>query len=223
MPIDYSPHAPEGREFLGLCRGFEGWVNRSRAARLGNVGMMRPIERWRVGKALVGDAREAERIVREHYPAVLRLLVHMTGHSDDARDLAQKTFVRAHEALPRFRFDCPLRNWLLRIAVRECLHWRRDARPTLPLDESLAHRPPDHLALYEALAALPVSLREPFLVRNVEGLSTREAAELLAIPEGTVKSRCHAARARLRAALSESPPPARGERPRSHEATHENT
>ncbi len=184
--------------------------------------MVGPMERLRVGKALGGDAAEAERIVRDHYPAVLRLLVHMTGHPDDARDLAQRTFVRAHEGLPRFRFDCPLRNWLLRIAVRECLHWRRDARPTLPLDETLpavAHDP-TALILQDALASLPAELRDPFLLRSVEGLSTRETADLLAIPEGTVKSRCHAARARLRAVLEDDR--SAGFRPPPKEPTHEN-
>ena len=167
--------------------------------------MVGPIERWRVGKALAGDAHEAERIVRDHYPAVLRLLVHLTRRPDDARDLAQRTFVLAHGALPRFRFDCPLRNWLLRIAVREYLHWRRDARPTLSLDDTFPTLGPDpeRVVLRAALADLPEELREPFLLRSVEGLSTRETAEALGIPEGTVKSRCHAARARLRAALSE--------------------
>lgn len=167
---------------------------------------MRPVERWRIGKALAGDAHEAERIVRDHYPAVLRLLTHLTGQPEDAQDLAQRTFVLAHGALPRFRFDCPLRNWLLRIAVREYLHWRRDARPTLSLDDAFPVRgpgpDPEGIVLRAALAALPHDLREPFLLRNVEGLSTRETAEALTIPEGTVKSRCHAARAHLRAALS---------------------
>ena len=175
--------------------------------------MTGPVERWRVGKALAGDAREAERIVRDHYPAVLRLLTHMTGRPEDAQDLAQRTFVKAHEALPRFRFDCPLRNWLLRIAVRECLHWRRDARPTLPLEDALPARSldPESLFLRDALADLPAELRDPFLLRHVEGLSTRETADLLGIPEGTVKSRGHAARLRLRAALSDPPLPSGGE------------
>ena len=166
---------------------------------------MRAVERWRVGRALAGDAGESERIVRDHYPAALRLLTHLTGRRDEAQDLAQRTFVRAHGALPGFRFDCPLRNWILRIAVREYLHWRRDARPTLPLDESLSVRglDPNAMVLRDALAELSAELREPFLLRNVEGLSTRETAEALGIPEGTVKSRCHAARAKLRAALTD--------------------
>ena len=165
---------------------------------------MRAIERYQVGRALAGDAHAAERIVRDHYPAVLRLLTHLTDRHDEAPDLAQRTFVRAHAALPRFRFDCPLRNWLLRIAVREYLHWRRDARPTLPLDEARPAPAPDPEAvvLRDALADLPADLRDPFLLRNVEGLSTRETAEALGIPEGTVKSRCHAARRRLQIALS---------------------
>ena len=127
----------------------------------------------------------------------------MTGSREEAQDLAQRTFVKAHEALPRFRFDCPLRNWLLRIAVRECLHWRRDERPTLLLDETLParERNRESLLLHEALATLPADIRDPFLLRHVEGLSTRETADLLGIPEGTVKSRGHAARLRLRAAL----------------------
>lgn len=106
-----------------------------------------------------------------------------------------------------------MRNWLLRIAVRECLHWRRDARPTLPLEDALPARSldPESLFLRDALADLPAELRDPFLLRHVEGLSTRETADLLGIPEGTVKSRGHAARLRLRAALSDPPLPSGGE------------
>lgn len=121
-------------------------------------------------------------------------------------DLTQRTFLKAREGLPAFRFESPLRAWLHRVAYREYLQWLRNRQPDATvLDEELpAHRglSEDAVVLEDAIGRLPEELRTTLLLREVQQLSTREVALLLEIPEGTVKSRCHHAKERLRAMLA---------------------
>jgi RNA polymerase sigma-70 factor (ECF subfamily) len=164
------------------------------------------IERRLVKRIVAGDARAADRFVREHYPRVLRFLRHLTGSAADAEDLAQQTFVRAGAAMPTFRHECSLSTWLHRIAYHEFAHLLRDRRETpMPLPEramDVAGRSEDAVVLAAAIADLPEELRTAFVLREVQQLSVREAAAILEVPEGTVKSRSHTARERLREALA---------------------
>jgi len=164
------------------------------------------IDWWLVRRVLGGDSGAADRLVREHYPRVLRFLRHLTGSVTDAEDLAQQTFVKAKEALPRFRGECSLSTWLHRIAYYEFTHLRRDRRETPgPLPDGGwcdAGRSDDAVVLAAAIAGLPYELRAAFVLREVQQLSVREAAQVLGVPEGTVKSRNHAARERLRESLA---------------------
>ncbi|MGV3619010.1 MAG: RNA polymerase sigma factor [Fimbriimonas sp.] len=157
-------------------------------------------------RILAGDRRAANRLVEEHYPRVLRFLRHLTGSAADAEDLAQQTFIRAREALPRFRFESSLSTWLHRIAYHEFTHLLRDRREApMPLPErtfEISGRSEDAVVLAAAIADLPEDLRAAFVLREVQALSVREAAAILGVPEGTVKSRNHAARERLREALA---------------------
>ena len=163
------------------------------------------IERLWIRRILSGDEWAAERLVREHYPRVLKFLRHLTGSATDAEDLAQQTFLKAKEALPQFRGECSLSTWFHRIAYHEFTRLLRDRRefarplPERGIDDS--HRSEDAIVLDSALASLPDEMRMAFLLREVQGLSARETAEVLDIPEGTVRSRCHTARLRLREIL----------------------
>lgn len=165
------------------------------------------MDKWLVRKALAGDREAAERLVSRHYASVHRFLRHLTRRSEDASDLTQSTFVKLKDNLPSYREKGPFRSWLFSIAYREFLHWRRDDRDrnaaTIP--ESLAAEAPlreDTLTLLDAIAALPEELGTAFWLREVERLSVKEVAAALGVPEGTIKSRCHLARGRLREKLA---------------------
>lgn len=172
------------------------------------------MQRWRdkalVQRILNGDEAAGERFVTEHYPAVYRFLLNLTGSKEDAEDLTQQTFLRAWEGLPKFRGGASLSTWLHSIAYREYTHWLRSRRNELPLDEAIGV--PDPHATHElegvlfrrALAQLPSEQREVVLLCYVQGLSTREAAKVLDVPVGTVKSRLFFARQRLKELLQDA-------------------
>lgn len=164
------------------------------------------IERLLIKRILSGDPNAAERLIREHYPRILRFTRHLTGSKTEAEDLTQQTFLKAKEALPRFRHDSSISTWLHRIAYREFTHLIRDRRETtgdLP-ESSACHtgRSEDAVILNAAIAELPQDIREAFVLREIQELSVREVATILDIPEGTVKSRNHTARERLKQRLA---------------------
>lgn len=141
-----------------------------------------------------------------HHADVYRFLRHLTRHVQEAEDLAQLTFLRAFARIDTYAGKAPLRSWLLGIAYREFTGWRR-RRLWLPLlgDRPAPKNAYDDLAeaeaLLDAIGRLPDALRATFLLFHVEEVPLAEIAATLAIPEGTVKSRLHAARARLRQTL----------------------
>ncbi|HVT13809.1 MAG TPA: RNA polymerase sigma factor [Fimbriimonadaceae bacterium] len=158
-----------------------------------------------------GDHQAIDQLVETHYASIYRFLRHLTRHVDDAEDLAQQTLIRALRGAERFDGRAKLRPWLLGIAFREFTKWRR-RRLWLPLTADRPKPGDDYQrlleadALLDALGQLPEGFRATFLMHYVEGLSLREVAESLAIPEGTVKSRLHAARAQLSSLLEEEVP-----------------
>ena len=154
------------------------------------------------------DGEAMDRLVTRHHADVYRFLRGLTRHRQEAEDLAQRTFLRALDRLDSYSGTGSLRNWLFGIAYREFTGWRR-RRLWLPL---LADRPApgdpfgdlaDAEVLRSAIGRLPEGLRAAFLLHHVEEASVAEVALALALPEGTVKSRLHAARARLRQTLGD--------------------
>ena len=143
-------------------------------------------------------AATAERVIEEHYQRVYRLALSLSGNPSDAEDIAQEVFVAVIRALPGFRGDAKLSTWIYRITLRTGTRWlaRRGALAELPAtlhaaDQSIP------IDLVNALRKLPMELRTIILLVAIEGLSHGEAAEVLAIPVGTVASRLHYARKRL--------------------------
>lgn len=163
--------------------------------------MIRPLP-W----SACGRPEDPERFAREFRPVLLRMFRALTADAALAEGLVQRTLLRALAALPERR-EGSLRGWVCRVGYREFLHARREARPTAPLDGDApgpSRLSPDALVLEAAVAALPPDLRDAFVLREVQRLSVREAAEALGAPDGTVKSRLHAAKSALRAALSDT-------------------
>lgn len=153
-----------------------------------------------------------ETVYAEYGERIYRFCYRLCGHAGDAEDLAQDVFVAAFQGLHSFQGRSSLTTWLYRIAFYrwQQLHPRSRA-VTVPLDENLPQMPqePDpalagmqRMALEQALAALSPDLREAFLLVKSEGLTYREAAQVLDTPQGTIQYRVHEAVQRLRVLLS---------------------
>lgn len=155
-----------------------------------------------------GDVRAFAELVARHGNRLWSLAARTLGGPDEAADVVQEALVSAHRRAGTFRGDSSVGTWLQRIVVNACIdRLRRErARPaTLPWPEhDIACRRPDpatelatRLAVDEALAALPAEQRVAVVLVDVHGCGVAEAAEILEVPVGTVKSRCARGRARL--------------------------
>lgn len=149
-------------------------------------------------------------IARQHYTLVYRFCSRRVG-LEVAQDAAQETFLTAQRVLKNYRGESALRTWLLGIAHNECRRLARSRRlesPTIELEEirdaSLYEdRILDRHTVAEALNRLSPEHREVVLLHEVEGLSYDEAAQVIGIPPGTVKSRLHHAFAQMRRSLQD--------------------
>jgi RNA polymerase sigma-70 factor (ECF subfamily) len=177
------------------------------------------------------DAGAFEQLVAERTGDIYGLLFRLTGDAEEARDLAQETFLRAFQAIEKFRGDADLKTWLYRIAINQARNrwrwWRRRRRDaTVSLDATLGDREqtvatqlPDVNAsdpeqealarerrsqLREALQELRSAYRETVVLRDIEGLTYEEIAATLQINIGTVKSRLARGRLELRRKLESS-------------------
>ena len=171
-------------------------------------------DRSLVDRARHGDLDAFEEIVRAQMDAVYRLSFAILGDEADARDAAQDTFVTAWRQIGGLRDADRFDAWLQRVAVnaarmthrarrrrgvREIPSSRIGAVPDLPATA----RPVDAdvAALDAAIPRLPVEQRRILVLHHLEGHPIAELAEILEIPAGTVKSRLHAARQALQAAI----------------------
>lgn len=172
--------------------------------------MLKKEREW-VQALLKGEKAAGEWFVSEHYPRVYRLLYHLSRNGDVAQDLTQQTFMKAWQAVASFRNHSLIRTWLCRIAWHEYLRWKRDAKETASLE--FAEDLPDvaktdallALDVANALARLSEEHRGAFLLYHVHELSIAEVAEVLGVPQGTVKSRLFTARQSLRELLQDEP------------------
>ena len=158
-----------------------------------------------------GDAAAAEAFVRDHYPAVLRLALRLTGQREEAEDIAQETFLAARQKIKSFRGRSTLRTWIHRIAFNEYQQSKRKRRHLPLVDHDLAKTDAEIGAfemgyiLQNAMRSLPAKQREAFILFEVEQLSMNEVAHVLGVPTGTAKARVHYARQNLRNQLEGRP------------------
>jgi RNA polymerase sigma-70 factor (ECF subfamily) len=158
-------------------------------------------------------------LVRCHYQAVYRFLVHLTRDVHQAEDLTQDTFAAAWEKIAMFEGRANLATWLHRIAYTKFIDAQRAQRRALGLRERLT--PPIAFAadpfdtamaddearrLYAAMHGLDAPERALLVLHYLQGLSYREMASVLDEPTGTVKWRTSEALGRLRALLSDEVP-----------------
>lgn len=171
-----------------------------------------------VALARAGDRRAFEELVRENADRLYAVILRFSADADAAEEVTQETFLRAWRGISRFRGDSRFFTWIYRIGINEAK--RRAARepdPHASLDDEPASDPPDwseapqtrleqsdlRSALERAIRRLPADQRAPLILRDIEGLSTEEAAEVMGLGEAALKSRLHRARLAVRRAVEE--------------------
>lgn len=163
----------------------------------------------RIEQARRGDRDALGQLVREHYPRVYRFCARRLG-DDLGQDAAQETFVTMHKSIKKFQGRSSFETWLLGIAHFNCKALARKRRLdplqlaawTEESTRSDAERVFDREALHCALARLSDDHREVVVLHEIEGLRYAEIAEIIGVPEGTVKSRLHHAFHQLRSMLN---------------------
>jgi RNA polymerase sigma-70 factor (ECF subfamily) len=159
---------------------------------------------------VAGDPHAFDDLLRGHRQRMWAVAVRTLGDPEEASDAVQDASLSAFRAAASFRGDSKVSTWLHRIVVNACLdRARRQAvRPTVPLPEQPLADPRDALGegetrldVQQALAALPEDQRTALVLVDLTGHSVEEAAAILEVPPGTVKSRCFRGRARLAVAL----------------------
>jgi RNA polymerase sigma-70 factor (ECF subfamily) len=179
-------------------------------------------------RALAGEHAAFEALVGRHQERVYRLSRRLTGSTADAEEVVQETFIRAYRRLGTFRGEARFSTWLCRIAMNAArmLGRGRSRHPTEPLEDYLPRfdrrgrhaRDADHARAAdaeeildrkrlarrasEALERLPERYRAPFVLRDLEEMSTAEVAAVLDVSQELVRQRVHRARLMLRGYLS---------------------
>lgn len=171
--------------------------------------------------ARAGDTQAFGALIERYQRRVVGVAQAIVHNQDDAIELAQETFIRAYENLARFESRSSFSTWLYRIAANLSIDFRRrEGRHTIlrgedaetefqrlpsPRGDSFTETSRAQLSsrINEALKELTQEHRAVILLREVEGLSYDEISDVLQIPRGTVMSRLHYARGRLRELLKE--------------------
>ncbi len=187
-----------------------------------------PPESQLVDRARRGDHAAFRILVERYQDRVYGLARRILHDPEQARDAVQEGFLKAYAGLERFEGRSGFYTWLYRLVFNQCIDMKRrdrssrheewddevardvapgaDAAP-LPLGTELAdaanayHRGQLRVALAAAIESLPEDARRTLVMREVDGLSYEEIAQALRIPKGTVMSRLHYARRRVRDAL----------------------
>ncbi|RYG23064.1 sigma-70 family RNA polymerase sigma factor [bacterium] len=162
-----------------------------------------------IDRLRAGDRQAADTLVESYFDDLYRFFRHLTRDPHEAEDLAQQTLLRALHGIKGFDGRSRLRTWLHGIAYREFLNWQRGRRILLALDPRRPHVETgfeafaDRERLLDAIGRLSTKLRTVFLMAEVQELALEEVAAALVLPIGTVKSRLHEARHRLRQMLAD--------------------
>ncbi|MFD9619615.1 RNA polymerase sigma factor SigM [Streptomyces virginiae] len=163
---------------------------------------------------VAGDPEAFGDLVRRHRDRLWAVALRTLGDREEAADAVQDALVSAYRAAHTFRGDSAVTTWLHRITVNACLDRARKAasRRTSPIDdtdrlerllephesaEAPAERQDLHRQLLAALSTLPADQRAALVLVDMQGYPVAEAARVLDVPTGTVKSRCARGRAKL--------------------------
>ncbi|MET9690850.1 RNA polymerase sigma factor SigM [Streptomyces sp. NPDC006514] len=167
-----------------------------------------------LARHVAGDPEAFGEIVRRHRDRLWAVALRTLGDREEAADAVQDALMSAYRAAHTFRGESAVTTWLHRITVNACLDRARKAasRRTAPLDdtdrlerllephesaEAPAERQDLHRQLLAALSTLPADQRAALVLVDMQGYPVAEAARILDVPTGTVKSRCARGRAKL--------------------------
>lgn len=190
-----------------------------------DVGWFDESEEKFVARLRARDERAFNHLVRTYERRVFAIVFRMIGRRDEAEDVSQEVFVQIFKAIDGFRGDAKLSTWVYRITVNLCknrIKYLARRRTEDGGEEDLAgeardveraagatvgetERPDEVVGgrqleaiVQRAIASLDPEFREALVLRDVEDLAYDEIAEIVGVPEGTVKSRIHRARAQVR-------------------------
>ena len=171
-------------------------------------------------KAQHGDPEAFEQLITPLEQLIWRICWHYTGNRESAEDCGQETMIRIWRSLDSYRGDCALESWVYRIAANCCMDYLRkkkrdksvsmepmqeqgfDPADPSPGTEEQVVAADEQKRLREAITQLPEDQREALIMTQLEKVSYEEAAKLLGVSEGTIKSRVNRAKARLKEILS---------------------
>jgi RNA polymerase sigma-70 factor (ECF subfamily) len=172
-----------------------------------------------VRQAQAGDELAFEQLVRAHADRLFAVLLNLLGNRSEAEDAAQETMLRAWRAIGSFQGRSQFFTWLYRIALNEAnrtLEKKSRLLGRVALDDQgqiagpaseepsgRAEQKELREAIADALLALPPEYRIAIVLRDVEGLSTRDAANIVGIGQAAFKSRLHQARLEVRSSLGD--------------------
>ena len=170
--------------------------------------------------ALAGRQAAYRELLGRHREPVFRLVRGSIGDGDAALDVTQETFIAAFAALKSYDGTRPFKTWVARIAINKCRDWARrravrrffsfalpiEAAATvadegIPADRQLAGQI-ELARVREAIAKLPLAIREPLILHAIDGSTQAETAEILGISEKAVETRIYRARKALQADVS---------------------
>ncbi|MEO8091623.1 MAG: sigma-70 family RNA polymerase sigma factor [bacterium] len=172
-----------------------------------------------VERAQEGDRAAFEELARRHADRLYAVVLRFVADPEQAQEVTQEAFLRAWRGIGRFQARSRFFTWLYRIGINEAKRHaaRRPPVEVVSLDDEPIPEAPDWSeapetradqaelrgVLERAIRGLPIEYRAPIVLRDVEGLSTREAAEVMDLGEAAFKSRLHRARLAVRRTLDE--------------------
>lgn len=207
--------------FLGQVYLFYGGDNRPNLARMSEE-QQQQIDEQLVVRAQKGDQRAFELLVRKYQNKIIQLVSRLVGDAD-AQDVAQETFIKAYRALNGFQGNSAFYTWLYRIGINTAKNHlvargRRPSNQDIDVQDAEMFGHTEQMSdidtpeaqllteeiktkVEEAIAKLPSDLRQAITLRELEGLSYEEIAEMMDCPIGTVRSRIFRAREAIDAVL----------------------
>ena len=174
------------------------------------------LDREYVERCLRGDLDAFSMLIDRYQAPVFRIVLNMVGNYEDAKEVLQQVFMKAFEHLSSYDPNRKFFSWIYRVAVNESINHIRARRPLEPLTEDVRGSLWDPARTFEererdgkvrdAVAELSETYRPVVILRHFAHLSYEEIAEVLGLPEKTVKSRLFTARQLLRDALAAKGP-----------------
>ena len=188
-------------------------------ARINSMERMNDVHSSRlIAECLSGDQQAIERLVRQYQADVFRLALSIVGDESEANEVTQETFIAMLRSLPSYQERKSFKAWLYTIALNRSRSYLRKRKTLdklrhtlgtvfqvesqkLPSPEDAVIRSQQEKALWDQLSGMDERFRTVVVLRYFHELSIAEISEVLSVNEGTIHSRLHTARERLRQAL----------------------